>query len=106
MHREHDYLVISGGGAKGAYGAGVLVAWSKLGTRPEFTMDAGRPMVWNVTRIAASGHPGATKLIRQILLASSSIPGSFPPVYIEVETPDGRKYNEIHVDGGAFRLWL
>lgn len=191
MHREHKYLVISGGGARGAYGAGVLVAWSKLGTRPEFTMvtgvstgaltapfaflgseyddqleeiyttldtreiiktrnifamlggdsifdssplsrlidrlvddkmieaiarehrkgrelsigtthlDAGRPMVWNVTRIAASGHPDAAKLIRQVLLASASIPGAFPPVYIEVETPDGRKYDEMHVDGGA-----
>jgi len=24
MHREHKYLVISGGGARGAYGAGIL----------------------------------------------------------------------------------
>jgi uncharacterized protein YceK len=92
MHREHNYLVVSGGGANGAYGAGVLVAWTKLGTRP---------VIWNITRIAASGHPSAAKLIHQVLLASASIPGAFPPVYIEVETPDGRKYDEMHVDGGV-----
>ena len=191
MHREHNYLVVSGGGANGAYGAGVLVAWTKLGTRPEFTLvtgvstgaltapfaflgseydaklqeiystldtsqiidrrnvfailgsdsvfdssplsrliekfiddemiqsmareyhkgrtlmigttnlDASRPDVWNITRIAAGGHPLAAKLIHQVLLASASIPGAFPPVYIEVETPDGRKYDEMHVDGGV-----
>jgi len=26
MHREHNYLVISGGGPRGAYGAGILTA--------------------------------------------------------------------------------
>ena len=189
-HREHHYLVISGGGAKGAYGAGVLNAWSDLGTRPEFTvvtgvstgalsapfaflgsdydgtlkqfyttldprqifkkrsifsiiggdsivdssplshlidkfiddeviealarehargralligttnLDAGRSVVWNITRIAASDHPGAGDLLRQVVLASASIPGAFPPVYIKVQTPDGREYDEMHVDGG------
>ena len=191
MHREHNYLVISGGGANGAYGAGLLVAWTKLGTRPEFTLvtgvstgaliapfaflgseydarlreiystldtsqiinlrnvftifgsdsvfdstplsrqiekfiddemiaalaqeyrkgrtlligttnlDASRSVLWNITRIAASGHPSAARLIHQTILASASIPGAFPPVYIEVETPDGRKYDEMHVDGGV-----
>lgn len=51
--------------------------------------------------MAASDHPEKGKLIRQVLLASASIPGVFPPVYIEVETPDGRKYDEMHVDGGV-----
>jgi predicted acylesterase/phospholipase RssA len=51
-------------------------------------MDAGRPVVWNLTRVAASGHPDAPKLIREVLLASASIPGAFPPVYIEVEAFD------------------
>ena len=41
MHTEHNYLAISGGGADGAYGAGVLVGWSALGTRPQFTMVTG-----------------------------------------------------------------
>ena len=39
--REHNYLALSGGGAKGAFGAGLLVGWSAAGTRPEFTMVTG-----------------------------------------------------------------
>ena len=191
MHREHNYLAISGGGANGAYGAGVLVGWSKLGTRPQFTMvtgvstgalaapfaflgsdydqqlktlytsldssgiffrrsifailrgdsvadntplsemldqhindqlikaiaheynrgrslriattnlDAGRAVIWNIGRIANTGHPEAGQLIRQILLASAAIPGIFPPSYIQVQGPDGRTYDEMHVDGGT-----
>lgn len=41
MGREHNYLALSGGGAKGAFGAGLLVGWSAAGTRPEFTMVTG-----------------------------------------------------------------
>ena len=39
--RPHNYLAISGGGANGAYGAGLLLGWSALGTRPEFSMVTG-----------------------------------------------------------------
>ena len=188
---EHNYLAISGGGANGAYGAGVLCGWTKAGSRPEFAivtgistgaltapfaflgpdydeqlktvyttldtsrillrrsvfsivrgdslvdstplasmlkkymtddmiakiakeyqrgrrlyvvttnLDAGRPVVWNITRIADSGQPDAAELIRNILLASASIPGVFPPVYMRVQTPDGNTYDEMHVDGGT-----
>jgi hypothetical protein len=35
------------------------------------------------------------------LLASAAIPGAFPPVMIDV-TFEGRTYQEMHVDGGAF----
>jgi predicted acylesterase/phospholipase RssA len=187
---EHHYLCISGGGAEGAFGAGLLVGWTEAGTRPEFTfvtgistgaitapfaflgpaydakleeiyttystgdllqkrgifkilkgdaiigtdplqhllatyvdermledlaaeyrkgrqlnigttnLDAGRPVVWNVTRIAASGHPRALELIRQIILASAAIPTLFPPVYIQVAS-EGQVYDEMHVDGGT-----
>ena len=38
---EHNYLAISGGGAHGAFGAGLLYGWSQSGTRPEFTMVTG-----------------------------------------------------------------
>lgn len=31
-----EFLAISGGGENGAYGAGLLTAWTQLGTRPEF----------------------------------------------------------------------
>jgi len=36
-----DFLAISGGGQDGAYGAGVLCAWTELGTRPDFTIVTG-----------------------------------------------------------------
>lgn len=63
-------------------------------------LDLGRPVFWNIGAIAASGHPRALELFRRILLASSAIPGAFPPVLIDVEH-EGRDYQEMHVDGGA-----
>jgi hypothetical protein len=190
MDRPHNYLVISGGGEDGAFGAGLLVGWSAAGTRPEFqvvtgvstgaliapfaflgpsydkqlqevytryssadlievrnifsilsgdaaadtvplqrlleryvddqvvaaiaaegrrgrsllvgttNLDAGRPVTWDLTRIAASGSPAAKRLIHQVILASASIPGAFPPVVIDVEA-NGRRFQELHVDGGV-----
>jgi hypothetical protein len=187
---QHHYLAISGGGAKGAFGAGLLKGWTAAGNRPEFSMvtgistgsltapfaflgpgydhtleemytaystkdlvnrrnlltavtsdalastnklaalitryvdrevveaiareyqrgrvlnigttnlDAQRPVIWNIGRIAASGQPGSVELIQQIILASTAIPGAFPPVAIEVEAA-GNPYDELHVDGGA-----
>lgn len=186
----HRYLAISGGGADGAFGAGLLVGWTEQGTRPVFAivtgistgaliapfaflgpkydpvlrrvytelsttdlverrslleivrndslastrplraliaryiddtmiaelaaehrrgrslligttnLDAARPVTWNITRIAASGAPGSRELIHDVILASASIPGVFPPVKVEVEA-GGRRYDEIHVDGGV-----
>jgi predicted acylesterase/phospholipase RssA len=39
--KPHNYLAISGGGANGAFGAGLLVGWTATGKRPEFTMVTG-----------------------------------------------------------------
>jgi predicted patatin/cPLA2 family phospholipase len=190
MGREHAYLVISGGGANGAFGAGLLAGWSEHGSRPEFqivsgvstgaliapfaflgpaydatlreiytrystvdlvesrgllrivrgdaalstnrlreliafylddaviaaiaaegargrslfvgttNLDAGRPVVWDITRIAAINSPRARELIYDVILASTAIPGAFPPVMIEVQAGGGR-YEEMHVDGGV-----
>ncbi len=190
LGREHNYLVLSGGGANGAFGAGLLMGWSDAGTRPEFTivtgistgaliapfaflgsdydarlkevyttystkdllkkrrllrilggdaaadtaplramiaryideetmqamaaeyrrgrrlligttnLDAARPVIWDVSRIAASGAPGALDLIRDVMLASASIPVAFPPVLFPVTTQEGR-FDEMHVDGGV-----
>lgn len=36
-----DYLALSGGGQNGAFGAGLLVGWTKAGNRPEFRTVAG-----------------------------------------------------------------
>ena len=186
-----NYLAISGGGENGAFGAGLLVGWTKAGNRPTFKvvtgistgaltapyaclgsaydeelraiyttlsakdvlearglisgalfndamadnaplrqtvakyfnqamldaiaaeyrkgrilligttdLDARRPVIWNITKIAASGQPNALKLVQDLLVASAAIPGAFPPMMIDVEV-DGKKYQEMHVDGGA-----
>lgn len=63
-------------------------------------LDANTGVFWNVTAIAASGHPESLELIHDVLIASASIPGAFPPVMIDVEV-DGRKYQEMHVDGAT-----
>ncbi|MGE0660423.1 MAG: patatin-like phospholipase family protein [Reyranellaceae bacterium] len=76
------------------YGKGRLLL---IGTT---NLDAQRPVIWNIGAIAASGHPGSLGLIRQILRASSAVPGVFQPVLIDVEF-DGKKHQEMHVDGGA-----
>ncbi|MDM5264464.1 patatin-like phospholipase family protein [Sulfurovum sp. XTW-4] len=65
-------------------------------------LDAQRPVVWEITEIALSGRSDAPKLIRDIMLASASIPGAFPPVLIDVVI-NGKKYQEVHVDGGVTR---
>lgn len=187
-----SFLAISGGGADGAFGAGVLAGWTARGNRPEFdlvtgvstgaltapfaflgpryddalkkvftesttsdiaiarpvrgllggeslasnaplakvvafyvndaflkevaaeymkgrrlligttNLDAQRPVVWDMGKIAASGHPNAIELFRKVLLASAAIPAVFPPGFVEVAA-NGAVYEEMHVDGGATR---
>ncbi len=63
-------------------------------------LDAARPVLWNITRIAETGHPEATALIQSVILASASMPGALSPIYIQVEHSDGNRYDEMHVDGG------
>jgi hypothetical protein len=64
-------------------------------------LDAQRPVAWNLGAIAASGHPQALELCRQVLRASAAVPGFLPPVMIDV-TIDGRPHQEMHVDGGTY----
>lgn len=66
-------------------------------------LDAERPVLWRIDTIAKEGlgDPERTAdLITSILAASSSIPGAFAPEFFEV-TVDGRRYSEMHVDGGV-----
>jgi predicted acylesterase/phospholipase RssA len=65
-------------------------------------LDAGRPVIWDIGEIALSGLPNALELVHNILLASSAVPGIFPPVIIDV-TAGNQKYTELHVDGGVTR---
>ena len=65
-------------------------------------LDRQAQVIWDIGRIAASGHPDRVQLIRDILLASASVPGAFPPVAIDV-TVNGKRYQELHVDGSVTR---
>ena len=63
-------------------------------------MDTEEFVIWNMGQIASSNRPDKLKRYRNVLLASSSVPVLFPPVYFEIEV-DGKKYYEMHMDGGA-----
>lgn len=189
---EQNLLALSGGGANGSFGAGLLAGWTKSGKRPEFDIVTGsstgaiiapfaflgaeydndllsiyklitrdniytpkiltglisgssvldttslkkqieiyvtpelvkeiatehrkgrrlfmvtthfnamRPMIWNIGYIANEHPSGGIDLIRQVILASASIPVLFPPVEIKWEI-DGKEFTEIHVDGAITR---
>ncbi|UJF17606.1 patatin-like phospholipase family protein [Vibrio sp. SS-MA-C1-2] len=62
--------------------------------------ESGRQMVWNLGRIAASDLPNKEHLIHQVLAASASIPGVFPPQLITVYDKQGNPFQEMHFDGG------
>ncbi len=64
-------------------------------------LDRMEPSYWCLSAIAAEDLPGGRQLALDIILASASIPGVFPPVMIEVVASDGRTYDEMHVDGGV-----
>ena len=65
-------------------------------------LDAQRPVIWNMGEIAASRHDYAVELFQQVILASASLPGAFPPVHIKVRVGD-QVLEEMHVDGGPTR---
>lgn len=189
-HEGRTILALSGGGANGAYGAGVLVGWTESGTRPEFSvvtgvstgalaapfaflgpewddelrgayaegrtggllgwrsfaalaapglfdsgvlkdlvedyvtedllraiaaehdkgrrllivttnLDAQETVIWDMGVLAKQGGAQAVILFREVLLASASIPGVFPPVMIPGVDATGRLVEEMHVDGGV-----
>lgn len=190
MRRPRNILVLSGGGAYGAYSAGFLDGWTKSGTRPEFdvvtgistgaliapfaflgaeydaklgqlytrvqaadifrirswvsipfkdsvassvplqkliesqvaqdlmdrvaaehrkgrrlyvgttNLDTRRLVVWDMGAIACRPCPEGCRLFRDVLLASCSVPGIFPPVRFDLEV-DGKKVTELHADGGV-----
>lgn len=181
-------LALSGGGANGAFGAGVLVGWSETGTRPQLdivtgistgalaapfaflgpdwddelreaytgggadgllnpralagligpslfsaaplrrlvdqnvtpellrqiavehakgrrllvvttNLDTQESIVWDMGQLATQGDEQAVVLFREVLIASASIPGVFPPVMIAGLQGD-EIVEEMHADGG------
>ncbi|WP_234835656.1 patatin-like phospholipase family protein [Sinorhizobium meliloti] len=63
-------------------------------------LDTQRAVVWNIGAIAASGRADALALVRQVLIASASVPGVLPPVPIKAVV-DGKQIEELHSDGGS-----
>jgi hypothetical protein len=63
-------------------------------------LDTQRTAIWDMGKIATIGTPEALKLFRDVMAASASIPLVFPPIMIEAEG-QGRKFQEMHVDGGV-----
>lgn len=76
-------------------------------------LDTRRFVTWDLGAIACGAESrdradlkATRKLIVDILIASCSLPGIFPPVEIEVEI-DGKKYTELHADGGVIcTVWV
>lgn len=188
--RPQTILALSGGGANGAYGAGLLYGWSEAGDRPEFdivtgvstgalaapfaflgpdwddqlllafvggeaeqllqphglpflrqpsllsdrglrelvgryvtpellaaiaaehaqgrrllvgttNLDTQETVIWDMGALATEGGDDALALFRDVLVASASIPGVFPPVMIPATQADGEVVLEMHVDGGV-----
>jgi predicted acylesterase/phospholipase RssA len=63
-------------------------------------LDTQRTAIWDMGRIAAIGSPQALILFRDVVGASASIPVVFPPMLIDAEM-NGRRFQEMHVDGGV-----
>ena len=183
-------LALSGGGANGAYGAGLLTGWSERGDRPTFdvvtgvstgalaapfaflgsdwddelrhaytsggadnilswrsfaaflnpsvfssqvlrklvddnvtpellravarehangrrllvattNLDSEQTVIWDMGLLASQGDENARELFKEVLVASASIPGVFPPALIAGLQDDDKVVLEMHVDGGV-----
>jgi hypothetical protein len=73
-------------------------------------LDLQKSILWNLGAIAQQGMERGTpqarqqalQLIRQVLVASASLPGAFAPVLIETQTDFAgisRTFREMHADG-------
>lgn len=72
-------------------------------------LDAQRGVIWNMGAIAERGGPDALALFRDVLVASASIPGVFPPVMIQAQATAGHGgaiFEEMHVDGGVMNPFV
>lgn len=92
-----DERMLAAVAAEAATGRVLLVATTDL--------DSQRGVSWDMGAIASQGGPEALALFRNVLIASASIPGAFPPVLIPSES-GGRRFEEMHVDGGVATPFL
>ena len=87
-----DAPVVEAVAAEHAKGRRLLVATTDL--------DSQQTAIWDMGAIASRGGEEALVLFRDILVASASLPGLFPPRSFPCEA-DGVAYEEMHVDGGV-----
>ncbi|WP_299649100.1 patatin-like phospholipase family protein [uncultured Tateyamaria sp.] len=81
--------VLNAVAARHAEGARLFVVTSNL--------DTGKGTVWNMGALASDGQ---YELFREVMRASSALPGLFPPVTLQYGT-EGRTVRETHIDGGV-----
>ncbi|HEY1072788.1 patatin-like phospholipase family protein [Brevundimonas sp.] len=96
IHPFVDEAMIDAVAAEHARGRRLLVATTDL--------DSQRACIWDMGAIAAHGGERAVALFREVLAASASLPGLFPPRRIPCTVEgeaDGEKFEEMHVDGGV-----
>lgn len=62
------------------------------------SLDTQGQVVWDMGALAASDRPDRRDVFIDILTASASIPGVFPPVFVTLEH-DGHTLRELHADG-------
>jgi hypothetical protein len=91
-----DLEVIQAVAREHARGRRLLIATTNL--------DSQKATIWDMGAIATRGGEAALRLFRDVLVASATLPGLFPPKLIDVEAPDGeggmKRYQEMHADGG------
>jgi hypothetical protein len=87
-----DYPMLYAVALENAKGRRLLIATTNL--------DTEQTVIWDMGAIAARGDAAALQLFRDVLVASASIPGVFPPSLIEVQGAN-RKLSEMHVDGSV-----
>jgi hypothetical protein len=63
-------------------------------------LDTEETVIWDMGAIAMRGDEASRQLFKEVLVASASIPGVFPPTLIEIQGA-GRHLSEMHVDGGV-----
>lgn len=97
VERYVDEALLVAVAAEYAKGRVLLVATTDL--------DSQRGVSWDLGAIATQASPAALALFRNVLIASASIPGAFPPVLIPSDH-DGLAFEEMHVDGGVTTPFL
>lgn len=64
-------------------------------------LDSEQTVIWDMGLLASQGDENARELFKEVLVASASIPGVFPPVLIAGLQDDDKVVLEMHVDGGV-----